>query len=188
MEITLYPTETIYGLGVDALDQKALRALFDLKGREEGKPVSWLVRNIADIEECAEVGEKAAEIAKRFLPGPLTLVLAAKPNIPDNVCSHDRTIGFRISSDPAAQKLAEEFGKPLTCTSANLAGEPTRESPEAILAQFGEKASLITRVINDGPRSGTASTVVRVTGEKVDILREGAISRDAIMKFLESQS
>ncbi len=173
----LYPTETVYGLGVNPFDPEALEKLYTLKGREIHKAVSWLVRDIADIERYAEVSPRAREIAMRFLPGPLTLVLPAR-SLPPHLADFS-TLSFRISSDPIAQKLIrtymEEHDAPLTCTSANLSGYPTLFTVPEILAQLGEKAKMITRVIDDGPRSGLASTVVSVVGERVECLREGAI-------------
>lgn len=172
----LYPTETVYGLGVHALDDAALSKLYTLKGRDAAKSVSWLVRDIADIERFAYLSARARAIAERFLPGPLTLVLPVR-NATDAVSQS--TIGFRISTDPIAERLIAEFMEehdaPLTCTSANVSGMPTMPTPIEILAQFGEKASEIDRVLDGGPRTGISSTVVRVVNDEVVIHREGAI-------------
>lgn len=176
----LYPTETIYGLGVNALDEAEIAKLFRLKGRAEGKSVSWLVRDLADIEQYAEVGDVTAKIAERFLPGPVTLVLPARATVPRELHGSGDTVSFRISADPIAQQLIADFmaeyNAPLTCTSANVSGASPENTPEAILAQFGDRASLIDRVLDDGPRSGVASIVVKVVGDSVEIIREGAIS------------
>src|SRR5690606_3322298 len=116
----LYPTETLYALGVHALDARALSQLFILKERDRSKAASWLVRDIADIEKYAEMPPRARVIAERFLPGSLTLVLQARVNISDQFVANDRTVAFRISSDPVAQKLITDFMEvhdaPLTCT------------------------------------------------------------------------
>lgn len=175
-DVILYPTETVYGLGVDARSNEALERLCALKGRDAEKAVSWLVRDIEDLEHYAVLNETAINIAKSFLPGPLTLVLPLK--------GAERTVGFRVSNDPHAQKLAEEVGVPITCTSANVSGVETRATPKEILAQFGDNASMITRVIDDGPRTGTPSTVVRVVGGTPEILREGSIHVSDIMDAL----
>ena len=172
-DIILYPTETVYGLGVDARDERALSRLYELKGRETTKEVSWLVRNLEDLEHYALLNETARVIAEQFLPGPLTLVLPLR--------NADRNVGFRISNDPYAQRLAEEVRIPITCTSANISGMETCITPAEILTQFGEKANMITRVIDDGPRTGSPSTVVRVVGGTPEILREGSISKSAII-------
>jgi L-threonylcarbamoyladenylate synthase len=178
----LYPTETIYALGVNALDENELAALFAFKGRDERQTVSWLVRDMADVANYAEVSEVAARLAARFLPGPLTLVLPAKSTVPTSRSAPDGTIGFRISPDPVAQRVIVEFmaihDAPLTCTSANLSGLPTLRTPQEILKQFGDKASRIDTVIDDGIRAGAPSTVVRVIGDTVEVLREGAIAKE----------
>lgn len=183
-EILLYPTETLYALGVNALDPAALDALLALKGRERTKTASWLVCSLDDIRLFAEVSGVAERIAERFLPGPLTLVLPALPSVSGDVISPDRTIGFRISGDPVAQQVITEFWKqyqaPLTCTSANVSGAPCLPTPDEILQQFGPKAGEITKVVDDGPRKGLASTVVRVVGDDVRVLREGEISERTI--------
>lgn len=184
----LYPTETLYALGVNALDEKELAKLFALKERQEGKVASWLVRDITDIQKYAEMSPEAIQIAEQFLPGSLTLVLKARDTVSPQVVASDHTVGFRVSSDPVAQKIImdfmEEHDAPLTCTSANVSGSPTLQTPSEILQQFGAQASMITEIIDDGPRKGLASTVVRVIGDEVTVLREGEISEEDIKKSL----
>lgn len=185
IQMILYPTETVYGLGVHALNETEYKKLFALKQRDERKSVSWLVRDVADIEKYGVLSERAAKIAERFLPGPLTLVLKAKDWVPGEVIRDDRTVAFRISPDPIAQKVIADFMKeydaPLTCTSANVAGMPTYETVPEILAQFGDRSGEIDTVIDDGPRSGTPSTIVKVIGSDVTILREGAVPTSEIL-------
>ena len=177
--VILYPTETIYGLGVNPLDKAALMALYELKGRDAEKSVSWLVRDISDIERYAVVSDTARKIAERFLPGPLTLVLPAKKESLPTHLQYMDTIGFRVSPDPIAQKVIAEFmGKydaPLTCTSANVSGMATQPTVEEILRQFGEKKHMITEIYDDGKRSGLPSTIVSIRDHEVVCLREGAI-------------
>ncbi len=185
----LYPTETIYALGVHAFVEAEIAKLFQLKGREGGKPVSLLVRDIEDIARYAELGDRARQIAARFLPGPLTLVLPAKAEaarLP--VVAPDGTLSFRISSDPLAQQLIAEFmathGAPLTCTSANVSGQPSPASVPDILKQFqvhDRDLSVVDRIVDDGPRIGTPSTVVRVVNNEVIVHRVGSISHSAIL-------
>ena len=185
----LYPTETLYALGVNAFDEKALSRLYALKERDASKASSWLVRSVEDIERYAVVGDKAAKIAQRFLPGKLTLVLKALPTLPKELIAQDGTIAFRISGDSLAQKTVAEFMEahdaPLTCTSANVSGLATLGTAGEILQQFGPKANLITKIVDGGPRKGLASTIVRVIGNEVTILREGDISEAEIWKVLE---
>lgn len=186
----LYPTETLYAIGVNALDEGELAKLYELKERDKNKPGSWLVRNMEDVERFAVVTPIALKIAKQFLPGSLTLILKAKPDVPVNVISADKTIGFRISSDSIAQKLIAEYMEkhdaPLTCTSANVSGLATLSTVGEILQQFGSKAKMITKVVDDGPRKGLASTIVRIVDDEVTVLREGEISEADIMEVIKS--
>ncbi len=178
----LYPTETTYGLGVNALDPNELEKLYRLKGRDARKAVSFLVRNLDDIECYAVMSPTAKKVAERFLPGPLTLVLPQRE-------LQFETIGFRVSSDPFAESLIklfmEEYGAPLTATSANLSGEKSESLPEEILKQFGADAELITEVIDGGVRNGTPSTVVRIHGDSIEVIREGAILTKDILDVVK---
>ncbi len=186
--VILYPTETVYGLGVAALDSEALATLYALKGREEGKPVSWLVRNVSDIEAFAVLSPLARLFAEQCLPGPLTLVLPVKDYVATTVVSSDRTVGFRISSDLYAQALIEaymaETSMPLTCTSANVSGLPTQATVASITEQFRQHQPTFAgfdRVIDGGAREARASTVVRVIDDHFEILREGLITRESLL-------
>lgn len=186
----LYPTETLYALGVNALDLNEIAQLRELKERGVSQDAfSWLVRSVEDIERFAVVPPLAIKIIEHFLPGSLTLVLKAKINVLDTVVAGDRTIGFRISSDPVTRELIErymeEHNAPLTCTSANVSGAPTLQTPGEILQQFGPRARMIDTVIDDDSRKGLASTIVRVIGDTMTILREGQISELQIRKALE---
>jgi len=185
----LYPTETLYALGVNALDEQALRILFAVKGRDGSKAVSWLVRGAEDIARYAEMDREAKKLASLFLPGPLTLVLPAKTHVPQCAVADDGTVGFRVSSDAMAATLIDaymtKYDAPLTCTSANKSGAPTLNTTEEILEQLGAHASLVTEVYDDGPRKGLSSTVVRIQNGRVEILREGVISEQEIREAVE---
>lgn len=185
-EVWLYPTETIYALGVNAFDTDALALLAKIKGRPVTQAVSCLVRSAADIERYAVVSPVAKQLIQEFLPGPLTIIL---PTIDDRLrhVSVDGTASFRISPDKYAQQAIKEFmdiyDAPLTCTSANKHGQTPARTPHQILKQLGPMAQYVTKVMDDGPRSGLASTVVRCLGEEVEIIRPGAISPGDIFSF-----
>lgn len=178
-EIILYPTETVYALGVNPFDKSAWHALCALKGRSDEQAMSWLVRNTSDIESYAVVTPRAKEIIETHLPGPLTIVLKAKSHVPKVAQALDGTVSFRISSDAKAQHLIEGYmlhnNSPLTCTSANLHGQPTLSTTKEIIEQFGKKADVITQIIDDGPREQKPSTIVRVVDDVVTVLRQGPI-------------
>ncbi len=186
----LYPTETIYALGVNGFDADELQKLYVLKGRDEGKPVSLLVRSVEDIERYAVLSPRARRIAERFLPGPLTLVVRAREDAPRPPVAPDGTLSFRISSDPIAQQLIHELtmDEPfaLTATSANVSGEPTLATVPEIIAQFKAVGRnlyhTVNRMIDDGPRSGQSSTVVRIIGDEMTIIRVGAVSETDLLQ------
>lgn len=189
----LYPTETLYGLGVNPFDALALKKLFELKGRVDPK-VSWLVRNIEDIAHFAELAEPARRVAEKFMPGPITLVLPAKDTVPARLQSDFGTVGFRISSDPLAQALIERYyqenNAPLTCTSANISSLEPAKTPETIIKQFKDNRPDFTgfaEVIDGGPRGETASTVVGMLPTGVTVFREGAIGTKDILKAAQAQ-
>jgi L-threonylcarbamoyladenylate synthase len=180
-DIILYPTDTLYGLGVDATDPEAVRKLRELKGRDEKKPISIIVADLRMAGEYAVVTPLAQKLADKFLPGKLSIVLTAKDNLPAELTAGTGTVAIRIPNHPVPLQLVRDFGRPITATSANIAGMPTELSVEKILAQFGNKAHLITRTIDGGQLFGTPSTLVDARGDTPLILREGAISADQII-------
>ncbi len=171
-EVVAYPTETFYGLGVNALDELALARLRLLKGRGAEKAISILV---GDVEMLGLVCKPPSVLARRLIarhwPGALTLVLPARPGLPAPLVQ-DGCVAVRVSSHPTAQALVAAFGAPLTTTSANRAGDPPATTPEAVEEVFDGRC----RVLHAGATpGGAASTIVRVRGAKMEILRQGAI-------------
>jgi len=182
--ILLYPTDTLYGLGVDALNVGAIQKLKELKGRDEKKPISIIVADMAMAAEYTDITPLAQKLADHFLPGKLTLILKAKSNLPDELTAGTGTIGIRIPKHVLCLNIAREFGRPFTATSANVAGqEPMRSVPD-ILAQFGDRAAMITRIIDSGELlESLPSTVVDARNEKPLLLREGAVSKEDIFSL-----
>ena len=188
IEIILYPTETVYALGVNPLDEKAWRALCALKQRSDEQPASWLVRDIDDIRQYAEVGEVTTRIVERCMPGPVTLVLPAKDSVPVWSRSASGMVSFRLSPDPQAQALIEshmaKHNAPLTCKSANVHGLPTASDIAGIVKQCGKSAEAITQIIDGGMRTEMASTVVAVKNNQLKILRPGPVSIEELAAAL----
>lgn len=175
--VVLYPTDTLYGLAVDALNRNAIATLKQLKARETKKPIAVVVPHHDALEEYAYMTDAARLLAERHLPGALTIVLPGSGRMPEDILLNG-ALGMRIPNDPFALALAEHFGTPYTATSANMSGLPTPPTVEDILAQFGPGICHIDLVIDAGPRdSRQASTVVSVVGDRVYVLREGAISK-----------
>jgi L-threonylcarbamoyladenylate synthase len=174
--VILYPTDTLYGLGADALSDSAVDKIYAIKGREPGKPIHCIVADKATAAEYGEVNEAAERLMEKFLPGPLTVILKKKPEISGGIARGMETIGIRIPDDPFCRALANGFRRPFTTTSANLAGAGPEGSVDAILAQLGERGDAIDLVIDGGTINGRRpSTVVDVSSGSLTILREGAI-------------
>ncbi|HVA40186.1 MAG TPA: L-threonylcarbamoyladenylate synthase [Candidatus Binataceae bacterium] len=174
-EAIVYPTETFYALGVDALSSNALDRLIAIKGREPGKPIALIAADTAMAFAVArEVPAQARVLAEAFWPGPLTLVLPARDGIPAALIGADGGVGVRVSSHPIARALAAGLRGPLTATSANLAGEPPAVESDAARRALGDKVKVF---VEDGRLAGGApSTVVAVNRTGMRVLRPGAVS------------
>jgi L-threonylcarbamoyladenylate synthase len=178
-EVVVYPTETFYGMGVDALSVPALDRLFALKGREPGKPVALITADARSAFELArEVPEAARRLADAFWPGPLTLVMPARDNLPGPLIGPDCRVGVRVSSHPIARALAAGLGRPITATSANLAGG----QPATTLGEARDVFGAKVKVYLEGGKLTAAvpSTVVACDRNGWRILRAGAISDRAV--------
>lgn len=174
--ILAYPTETLYGLGVDPFQEQALERLFLLKGRPRLMPISVLVRDREMMKEVVrEVSPMALLLLEAFLPGPLTIVLPARPGLPERLTAGSGKIGVRISPHPLVAHLFAFHPFPVTSTSANPSGMPGARTGAEVADYFPQGLDCI---LDAGPApGGVGSTVVDATGPKPVILREGAISR-----------
>jgi L-threonylcarbamoyladenylate synthase len=186
-EAIVYPTETFYALGVDALSPEALERLFAIKGREPGKPVALIAADAAMAFAVArEVPAPARLLAEAFWPGPLTLVLPARDGIPAALIGADGGVGVRVSSHPVARALAAGLRGLLTATSANLAGEPPAVEPEVARGVLGGKVKVF--VENGKLAGGPPSTVVAVGRAGMRVLRAGAVSEGQLAAALAEAS
>jgi L-threonylcarbamoyladenylate synthase len=171
--LVAFPTDTVYGLGAMLFNSQAVEQLYLVKGREAAKAIAVLVGREADLPQVAqELDQVASRLARRFWPGPLTLVVPAHPRLPPNL-SPLPTVGVRMPDHPVALKLLRRTG-PLAVTSANLSGEPSACSAGEVYAQLSGRIPLIL----DGGQTpgGKPSTVVDCTGPELVILRQGPIS------------
>lgn len=182
-KIVIMPTDTLYGVAVDAFSNEAVDRVYDLKGRDEHKPIHCIVRDLETASEYAKIDPIARVIADRFLPGPLTIVVRKKDSIETGIGRNIATIGIRIPNEPFCLALAAKFERPFTTTSANKSGMPPEFSIGAIVSQFGSDATKIDLVIDAGelPRRAP-STIVDISNGDVVILREGAVSAADIFK------
>jgi len=166
------PTDTVYGLGVDPLNQEAVSRLFEVKGRPEHIPVGLLVANVEQAKSIGEINGVGEELAMEQWPGPLTLVVKPRVILSDWVGdAHLRTVGIRVPDHLLARELLERTG-PLAVTSANRSGGKEALSDTEARRIFGEEVAVYVEGKCPG---GEASTVVDVTGDQPVILRKGPI-------------
>lgn len=174
----VYPTDTLYGLGVNALDRKSVLKVFEIKGRKYHKPISIAVKNLKEAKKYAKFNTTAEKLAKKFLPGPLTLILPSKHNLPKKL-NPDEKVRIRIPDNKITLELIKKSRVPLTSTSANLSGGKNPTIAREAIKQIGDKIDL---VLDAGKcEYGKASTIVEVIDNKIKIIREGYISRKKLL-------
>jgi L-threonylcarbamoyladenylate synthase len=181
--VIAFPTETFYGLAADASNESALKKIFQIKGREENKPLllligdeSWLKGLVQEIPPMAE------RLMQRFWPGPLTLVFKASPQLSPLLTANTGKIGMRHSPHPVAQALVQAVGRPVTGTSANLSGRPSTSTAQEVLQSLGEG---LTAILDGGKTAGgLGSTVLDVSGPSPQMIREGMLFLDELRPFI----
>lgn len=180
--IVLFPTETVYGIGANALDENAVKKIFKAKGRASDNP---LIVHISSIEMLSglvnDIGEIEKKLISNFWPGPLTIIFDKKDCIPNNVTAGLNTVGIRMPSNSIANKFIELSGVPIAAPSANISGKPSGTKIEDIIDELDGKVDYI--LDNGIADIGVESTVVRVIENKVHILRPGRITVEDIKKL-----
>lgn len=174
--LAAFPTETVYGVAADATDGEAVARLFAAKGRPEGKPFVIQFASAAEAEARIPFSAAARRLARRFWPGPLTLVVPAGQLdwLAPGVAGEDGTIGLRIPDHPVALKLLRRAGRPLAVSSANLSGGESPRSARDIPPALRQALAI---VLDGGDcQIGVPSTVVAVIAEELKILRQGSVS------------
>ncbi len=183
--VVAFPTETFYGLGADAGDVVALQKVFQIKGREENKPLLLLVAGRTWVQDLVKKISPAAEaLIERFWPGPLTLVFEASAHLPPILTANTGKVGLRVSSHPVTQALVQAVGRAITGTSANLSGQASPSLAAQVSQALGKKVDAIL----DGGKTagGLGSTVLDVSAVLPKIIRQGAISQEELAPFLEA--
>ncbi|HEX5696415.1 MAG TPA: L-threonylcarbamoyladenylate synthase [Acidimicrobiia bacterium] len=168
-----FPTDTVYGIGVDPLNPRAVARLFEMKGRPMGKPVGLLVASLEQAMEIGELGPGVEALALRHWPGALTVVVTPKVILSDWVGdTQERTVGLRVPDHPTALDLLAQTG-PLAVTSANRSGGPEATTAAGARSVFGEQVAVY--LPGEAP-GGEASTVIDATGDDLVVLRQGPVS------------
>ena len=177
--IVVFPTETVYGIGVNALNEETVKRLFKVKQRPLDKAISLLVSSIDMIEQVAkDITDIEYALIKEFFPGPLTIILNKKEIVPDIVTAGGSTVGVRMPENEIALRLIRYAGVPIATPSANISGNPSGTELNIIMNEFKENVDYYI----DGGKSklGLASTIVQVIDGIPHILREGSISKEQI--------
>lgn len=170
----VFPTDTVYGIGVSVRHAASLQALFDIKGRDAGKPVAWLVDSPEALDEFGvNVPVEAIELARAHWPGALTVIVTASDAVPAAFLPQTGTIGLRMPANQTALALMRAVGSPLATTSANLSGGADPHEISDVPAELLAKVSACIQ--DDQPRSGIASTVIDCSQGGIAIVRQGGV-------------
>jgi L-threonylcarbamoyladenylate synthase len=181
-QLVAFPTETVYGLGADALNAEAVAGIYEAKGRPAHNPLIVHVCEVAEAQAIAHWNPQAALLAARYWPGPLTLVLPAREMVPALVRAGGPTVAVRMPAHPLALALLRLTGRPLAAPSANRSGRLSPTMPEHVLADLDGR---IAAVVLGGPTTaGIESTVVDVSGAVARLLRPGPIAPDELTQLL----
>jgi len=181
----VFPTDTVYGLGCNALDEIAIRHIFDIKNRSSN-PLPILARDMKWIEELVELNDQTRKLADKFWPGKFTLVLPKKDIIPPIVTTGLPTVGIRIADYAFTDKLLGAFGYPLIGTSANVSGELATGDIDKIITSLGAQPRRPDLIIDAGvlPKSNS-SVVIDCSTNKPKVLRVGPSKPDELLKLLD---
>lgn len=173
----IFPTETVYGLGANALDEDAVKKIYEAKGRPSDNP---LIVHICDENEIdhlvTDVNEKARKLMKKFWPGPLTMIFNKKDIIPQRTSGGLDTVAIRMPSDPIAREVIKQSGVPIAAPSANISGRPSPTKGKHVCEEMSGRVSGI--IVGGDCDFGLESTVVDMTSEKPMILRPGSVTKE----------
>lgn len=180
-EVVVVPTDTVYGVFADAVNDNAVSKVFDLKGRDFDKPLVLLVGSVAMLEDLVqEVGDREKQLMERFWPGALTLILKKSELVSDLITAGGNTVGVRMPAHPLALEIINALGRPVVATSVNRSGQPALNDVAQIRQEFPG-----LEILDDAgsPVLGLESTVLDMTVNPPIILREGALGAE-VRKFL----
>ena len=185
-ELVAVPTETVYGLAGNGMSEAAVEKIYEVKGRPAIKPLALMVHDPSAMKKyCEDVPSQALSLAKRFWPGPLSIVLKAKQSVPEIVRAGGKTVSLRCPDHPLTLELIKRAGLPLAAPSANPSGKESPKNAESVLNYFDGK---IAAVIDGGECGiGTESTIIDMSAAPYKILRRGALSEESIAQALSDE-
>ncbi len=181
--LVVFPTETVYGLGGNGCDAEAAKRIYAAKGRPSDNPLIIHLASPEDAEKYAYTTPLYHRLARAFMPGPLTVILQKRESIPHSVTGGLDSVAVRVPSHPVAHALCEAAGIPIAAPSANLSGKPSPTSADHVIADLSGRVDMIL----DGGESeiGLESTIVKLDGDSLTLLRPGAITYDALSMISE---
>ena len=180
-ELVVFPTDTLYGLGADPFNESSIKKVFIAKNRPFDMALSIAVSNERMMESVAVLNDQARKIIRKFMPGPITIMLTKKPSIPDMLTSGANTVGIRIPDHPLAIRLIDKFG-PITATSANLHSH--KDPIDATMPIKDLKGHIQICVDCGKTKYSEPSTIVDVSDGTVEIIRKGVVSQEEIENAL----
>lgn len=180
----IFPTETVYGLGANALSDEAVAKIFIAKGRPQDNPLIIHVSSIDMMEKLIDkpLNEQSKQLIKAFWPGPLTLVLKHSDLVPNSVCANLDTVGIRMPDHPIALKLIELAGVPIAAPSANISGKPSPTEAEHVLSDMMNRVDMIITATHS--RIGLESTVLDMSSDIPTLLRPGGVTVSQIESII----
>lgn len=181
-KLVVYPTETVYGLAADATSDDGVSNVFEAKSRSRENPISVAVNSLSMAYRVGKLTEKQVDLIQNLLPGPLTVLVNRRPLVSKLLSAGTEKIGLRMPDHSVPLKLVEVLGGPITCTSANISGNPPPGDLDQALDQLGEHIEL---AIDGGKSLGSKPSTVVDVEEDVEVIRRGPISESTIRSVLE---
>lgn len=174
--IVVYPTDTVYGLGADPFNQKAIEKIIRIKGRLATKGIPIVIRDRSQLNRVAKVTAEEEKVIKKYWPGAVTIVLDKTDPVPKLLTGGRDTVAVRQPKHRFIQYLLKAFGNPIAATSANMSGQPVCLSTNEVLGQLKNSYDLIDLVIDAGKLpSSPSSTIIQIGAGRINILRAGAV-------------
>jgi len=169
-EVIGYPTDTVYGLGCDMFNKKALNRLYQIKGMDREQRLAFVCRDLTEIAKYAVMHDRVFKILRKYLPGPYCFILEATHDVPRAIQGLRKTVGVRIPNHPVALALVEGLGRPIVSSTAARHGEVPHIDPRELDVEFQGLAM----VLDCGPGGTDPTTVVDLTGDRPEVIRAGA--------------
>lgn len=182
-KIVVFPTETVYGIGTNGLNDNSVKRLYEIRKRPISKPISLLVSDMEMVEKLTkDITKLEYKIMKNFFPGPLTIILKRNSIVPNIITANSEYVGIRMPEGEIARELVRLAGVPIAAPSANIAGHPSGTNIQSIINDFENTVDYFV----DGGESklGKASTIVKVVNGSPTILREGSITLEQIKQAI----